>query len=125
VALRARRRRRRHLLIYAGLTPFVIAAVFPVFWMAITAFKDDVRRSSSLKPKGISYLDIGTSGVCLFAREPRHVAELAHALAHGQKEYIALCKGVVRDKGSIRRPLVEQGLPHEARTRYTRREIVG
>jgi len=31
----------RHLLIYAGLTPFVIAAVFPVFWMAITAFKDD------------------------------------------------------------------------------------
>ena len=25
-------------------------------------FKDDVRRSSSLKPKGISYLDIGTSG---------------------------------------------------------------
>jgi 23S rRNA (uracil1939-C5)-methyltransferase len=70
-------------------------------------------------------LDIGTSGVCLFAREPRHVAELAHALGHGQKEYIALCKGVVRDKGSIRRPLVEQGLPHEARTRYTRREIVG
>jgi 6-phosphogluconate dehydrogenase len=25
-------------------------------------FKDDVRRSSSLKPKGISYLDVGTSG---------------------------------------------------------------
>ena len=25
-------------------------------------FKDDIRRSSSLKPKGISYLDIGTSG---------------------------------------------------------------
>jgi multiple sugar transport system permease protein len=31
----------RHLLIYAGVTPFVVAAVFPVFWMAITAFKDD------------------------------------------------------------------------------------
>jgi multiple sugar transport system permease protein len=41
VALRARRRLRRHLLIYAGLAPFVVIAVFPVFWMAITAFKED------------------------------------------------------------------------------------
>lgn len=32
---------RRSLLIYAGLAPFVIVAVFPVFWMAITAFKED------------------------------------------------------------------------------------
>ncbi len=32
---------RRHLLIYAGVTPFVVIAVFPVFWMAITAFKQD------------------------------------------------------------------------------------
>ncbi len=31
----------RHLLIYAGLTPFVVFAVFPVVWMAITAFKED------------------------------------------------------------------------------------
>jgi len=41
VALRARRRRGRHLLIYAGLTPFIVAAVFPIFWMAITAFKEE------------------------------------------------------------------------------------
>ena len=33
--------RRRHLLIYAGLTPFVIMAVFPIYWMIITAFKQD------------------------------------------------------------------------------------
>lgn len=32
---------RRHLLIYAGITPFVVIAVFPVLWMAITAFKQD------------------------------------------------------------------------------------
>ena len=32
---------RRHLLIYAGLAPFVVIAVFPVIWMAITAFKQD------------------------------------------------------------------------------------
>ncbi len=32
---------RRHLLIYAGLAPFVVVAVFPIFWMAITAFKEE------------------------------------------------------------------------------------
>jgi multiple sugar transport system permease protein len=32
---------RRHVLIYAGLVPFVVVAVFPIFWMAITAFKQD------------------------------------------------------------------------------------
>jgi multiple sugar transport system permease protein len=31
----------RHLLIYAGLFPFVVFAIFPVVWMAITAFKED------------------------------------------------------------------------------------
>jgi multiple sugar transport system permease protein len=32
---------RRHLLIYLGLAPFIILAIFPVFWMAITSFKTD------------------------------------------------------------------------------------
>ncbi len=32
---------RRHLLVYAGLAPFLLIAVFPVYWMAITAFKSD------------------------------------------------------------------------------------
>ncbi|HYS17090.1 MAG TPA: carbohydrate ABC transporter permease [Candidatus Binatia bacterium] len=36
-----RKERRRHLLVYAGLTPFVIIAVFPIYWMLITAFKQD------------------------------------------------------------------------------------
>jgi len=41
-ARRARARLlRRHLLVYAGLVPFVLIAVFPVFWMAVTAFKTD------------------------------------------------------------------------------------
>jgi multiple sugar transport system permease protein len=31
----------RHLLLYAGLAPFVVIAVFPVYWMAVTAFKQD------------------------------------------------------------------------------------
>jgi multiple sugar transport system permease protein len=38
---RARRRLRRNILIYAGLAPFVVVAVFPVYWMAITAFKEE------------------------------------------------------------------------------------
>jgi multiple sugar transport system permease protein len=32
---------RRHVLTYAGLVPFILIAVFPVYWMAITAFKTD------------------------------------------------------------------------------------
>ena len=32
---------RRHLAIYAGLAPFVFIAVFPIYWMAITAFKQE------------------------------------------------------------------------------------
>ena len=32
---------RRHLLLYAGLAPFVCIAVFPIYWMAITAFKQE------------------------------------------------------------------------------------
>ena len=31
----------RHIAIYAGLAPFVLIALFPVLWMAITAFKQD------------------------------------------------------------------------------------
>jgi multiple sugar transport system permease protein len=41
VTARTYRILRHHLLVYAGLTPFVIIAVFPIFWMAITAFKQD------------------------------------------------------------------------------------
>src|SRR5438445_12447173 len=32
---------RRHVLIYAGLAPFLVLAVFPILWMLITAFKDE------------------------------------------------------------------------------------
>jgi len=38
---RAQRRIRRHVFIYAGLTPFLVFALFPVAWMAITAFKEE------------------------------------------------------------------------------------
>jgi multiple sugar transport system permease protein len=36
-----RKELRRHLWIYAGVTPFVLIAVFPIYWMLITAFKQN------------------------------------------------------------------------------------
>jgi multiple sugar transport system permease protein len=38
---RTRRSLRRHLLVYLGLAPFVVIALLPIYWMAITAFKQD------------------------------------------------------------------------------------
>ncbi len=32
---------RRHLWIYGAITPYVIVAIFPIYWMVITAFKQD------------------------------------------------------------------------------------
>jgi hypothetical protein len=32
---------RRYVLIYAGLTPFIVIALIPIYWMLITAFKQD------------------------------------------------------------------------------------
>jgi multiple sugar transport system permease protein len=38
---RAWREVRRHVLIYAALVPFLVVCLFPVAWMAITAFKEE------------------------------------------------------------------------------------
>ena len=32
---------RRHLFIYGALTPYIVIAIFPIYWMAITALKQD------------------------------------------------------------------------------------
>ena len=32
---------RRHVFIYLGLSPFLVIAVFPIFWMVITVIKQD------------------------------------------------------------------------------------
>jgi multiple sugar transport system permease protein len=32
---------RRHLMIYGALTPYIVIAIFPIYWMAITALKQD------------------------------------------------------------------------------------
>jgi 23S rRNA (uracil1939-C5)-methyltransferase len=69
-------------------------------------------------------LDVGTSGVCLFARAPEQAGALSAALAEAHKSYLALVKGVVHKRGRIERPLVEDGRTLEARTRYQRLSVV-
>jgi len=69
-------------------------------------------------------LDVGTSGVCWFARRPEHVAPLARALEEGEKTYVALARGVTRDKGRIARPLLDAGTSRAAVTRYRRTAVV-
>ena len=46
----------RHLVVYAGLAPFLVIALFPVVWMAITAFKHE--------------RDLYTMGVAFWFHEP-------------------------------------------------------
>ena len=72
-------------------------------------------------------LDAGTSGACLFARTPGHVAPWAAALAHAEadKEYVALVRGVTRDKGSVSTPLRDGGSGRAARTRFRRLRAPG
>jgi 23S rRNA (uracil1939-C5)-methyltransferase len=70
-------------------------------------------------------LDQGTSGVCLLAKHTQAVAELAAALATGEKRYVALARGITRRKGSVQRPLPDRTGRRDARTRYQRIEVLG
>ncbi len=70
-------------------------------------------------------LDVGVSGVCLFARGPEQVPLVAQAVAKGEEEYVALVRGIARAKGTVRRPLPERGRAQPARSRYVRREVIG
>jgi 23S rRNA (uracil1939-C5)-methyltransferase len=69
-------------------------------------------------------LDVGTSGVVLFARTPERVHAISLALADGEKTYVALAQGILRAQGRIQRPIVEQGRSLEASTRYKRSEVI-
>lgn len=70
-------------------------------------------------------LDAGTSGVCLFATEPKYAERLGQALSEGQKTYVALAEGITHKRGNIRKALLEGRVPRQAETRYTRVDVVG
>ena len=69
-------------------------------------------------------LDVGTSGVCLFGARPEDVAPIARALGEGDKTYVALVRGLPREKGTIKRSLREEGRDLPGTTRYRRRSVV-
>jgi 23S rRNA (uracil1939-C5)-methyltransferase len=70
-------------------------------------------------------LDVGTSGLLLFVRQPAYVEKWARLLsAPGtRKIYLACVRGVTPAKGCISRDLREEGKLHRARTRYRRLAI--
>jgi len=75
--------------------------------------------------RALHRLDVGTSGVCLFAKRGEAVYGLAERLAESEKHYLALVRGAVRAKGIVRAALREQGRTREATSRYTRVARVG
>jgi 23S rRNA (uracil1939-C5)-methyltransferase len=67
-------------------------------------------------------LDVGTSGLVLFARNQDKVAAWNNALNHAsaRKIYVAGVRGITPTKGAITRDLREDGVQYQARTRYRR-----
>ncbi len=74
---------------------------------------------SELTP--VQRLEVGTSGVCWFARRPEHVAPLAQALERGATTYLGLARGITHKKGKIARRLREGA----TLTRYRRTSVLG
>jgi 23S rRNA (uracil1939-C5)-methyltransferase len=67
-------------------------------------------------------LDVGTSGLVTFVRQPDLAAKWERALAAPttRKIYVVAVRGVTPSKGAISRDLREDGKLHSARTRYRR-----
>jgi 23S rRNA (uracil1939-C5)-methyltransferase len=90
-----------------------------------TSLTDRVRALPFLgAAQPIHRLDVGTSGLCLFARRPDAVAALSDALRSGTKTYVALVRGIPHKKGRVASPLDERGKLLEATTRFVRREVL-
>jgi 23S rRNA (uracil1939-C5)-methyltransferase len=90
-----------------------------------TSLTDRVRALPFLgAAQPIHRLDVGTSGLCLFARRPDAVAKLSEGLGAATKTYIALVRGIPHKKGRVSSPLPERGRLLEATTRFVRREVI-
>jgi 23S rRNA (uracil1939-C5)-methyltransferase len=91
----------------------------------VVCLLDRVRRLPGFeRATPVHRLDVGTSGACLFARTPEDVPPLQRALSEADKTYVALVRGIPREKGTVRRPLREQGREQPATTRYRRLRVV-
>jgi 23S rRNA (uracil1939-C5)-methyltransferase len=91
----------------------------------LTSLLDQLQRSHALPElRAVHRLDLGTSGVCIFAKSAASTTAYAAALAAGQKHYLALARGRLHDKGIIKQPLADGGTQREALTRYTRKQFL-
>ena len=72
-------------------------------------------------------LDVGTSGVVVFAKSPLYVAAWGKALQadDATKTYIAAVRGIPTEKGVIDRPLTIEGKTKSARTHFERARMLG
>lgn len=79
-------------------------------------------RPEALHAVPITRLDVGSSGVVVFARTPDKAAAWHEALAASaaRKVYLAGTRGIVPTKGSITRNLDEEPASSPTRTRYRR-----
>jgi 23S rRNA (uracil1939-C5)-methyltransferase len=67
-------------------------------------------------------VDVGTSGLAVFARRPEYVTKWEQVLASpgARTIYVAAARGVTPTKGAVTRDLREGGKVYAARTRYRR-----
>ena len=90
-----------------------------------TSLTDRVRAMPFLgAAQAIHRLDVGTSGLCLFARRPDAVASLSEGLSSATKTYVAMVRGIPHKKGRVSSPLPERGRLLDATTRFVRREVI-
>lgn len=70
-------------------------------------------------------LDLGTSGVSLFARSPANLSELSRALENATQRSLALVRGPTRARGTLRAPTKRASTADTTSLRYERRELAG
>ncbi len=72
-------------------------------------------------------LDVGTSGVVIFAKAPGRVAAWGAALQaeSGRKTYVAAVRGVPEERGAIDRPITIDGKAKPAHTSFERTALLG
>jgi 23S rRNA (uracil1939-C5)-methyltransferase len=92
-----------------------------------SSLTDRVRRHLASDAVPIHRLDVGTSGVVLFARTPSRVAPWSKALgaSSAHKVYLAAVRGAAPEKGIVEKPIKDGKRQLAATTRFERVGILG
>ena len=81
--------------------------------------------ASQAVPLPEQWLDLDTSGVCLFAKDASRLPALQAAYREGKRTFIALARGVSHKRGRIRRPVRDGNRTLTASMRYLREGVRG